>query len=138
MDVLPTGSIILWFGDKIPEGYVICDGTRNTPNLCGLFVIGAGKSFKVHSKGGKENHTHDNKVTIKNSGEHTHKFPNTWYGNYAEKSSPGKGNNVVDWNRQEPKSSVVEEGTHTHTASAKIEEGSNMPPYMALYYIMKT
>jgi len=48
--ILPTGSIILWYGSvaSIPTGWALCNGqTTNgvqTPDLCGVFVMGAGTS----------------------------------------------------------------------------------------------
>lgn len=41
---IPTGGIILWSGAiaDIPSGYHLCDGASGTPNLQGLFIVGAG------------------------------------------------------------------------------------------------
>jgi hypothetical protein len=41
-----SGIIALWSGTiaTIPTGWVICDGNNGTPNLQGLFVVGAGAS----------------------------------------------------------------------------------------------
>lgn len=36
---LPKGSIIMWHGDNIPEGWSLCDGTQGTPNLREMFVV---------------------------------------------------------------------------------------------------
>lgn len=40
----PTGGIVLWSGSiaSVPSGWHLCDGTGGTPNLQGLFVVGAG------------------------------------------------------------------------------------------------
>lgn len=35
---LPTGSIIQWYGANIPNGWVLCDGDNNTPNLQPFFL----------------------------------------------------------------------------------------------------
>ena len=39
---IPTGIIVMWSGtvNEIPEGWVLCDGTRGTPNLRDRFVMG--------------------------------------------------------------------------------------------------
>lgn len=37
-NLLPVGSIIMFNGSTIPEGWVICDGNNNTPNLSGYFI----------------------------------------------------------------------------------------------------
>ena len=41
-----SGMIMLWSGSiaTIPVGWVLCDGTNSTPNLQGLFVVGAGNT----------------------------------------------------------------------------------------------
>ena len=39
-NMLPTGSIIMWNGNTAPSGWALCDGTQNTPDLRGRFVLG--------------------------------------------------------------------------------------------------
>lgn len=36
--LLPTGTIIMYNGQSIPNGWAICDGTNGTPNLIGKFI----------------------------------------------------------------------------------------------------
>lgn len=42
-----TGIICLWSGAvvDIPEGWHLCDGTEDTPDLRNKFVIGAGDAY---------------------------------------------------------------------------------------------
>ena len=42
--MVPKGGIILWSGavNNIPPGWALCDGTNNTPDLKGRFVLGQG------------------------------------------------------------------------------------------------
>ena len=52
-----TGIIVMWSGDvaNIPTGWVICDGTNNTPDLRSKFIIGFDSrdtSFNIDSSGG--------------------------------------------------------------------------------------
>jgi hypothetical protein len=51
---VPTGGIIMWSGaaTDIPSGYVLCNGNNGTPNLLDSFVVCAGNSYAVNSKGG--------------------------------------------------------------------------------------
>lgn len=37
---LPIGTIILFYGSSIPNGWLLCDGNNNTPNLIDRFVLG--------------------------------------------------------------------------------------------------
>jgi len=43
-ELVPTGIIAMWWGQQtnIPGGWNICDGTNGTPDMRGLYVIGAG------------------------------------------------------------------------------------------------
>ena len=42
--IVPSGAIIMWSGaaNAIPTGYVLCNGSNNTPDLRNRFVVGAG------------------------------------------------------------------------------------------------
>lgn len=37
---LPKGAIIAYHGSSIPQGWALCDGTLDTPNLIGKFIMG--------------------------------------------------------------------------------------------------
>jgi hypothetical protein len=49
----PKGGIIMWSGsiDDIPKGWLLCDGTYNTPNLKDTFIMGCGYHI-IGSSGG--------------------------------------------------------------------------------------
>ena len=36
---VPIGGIIMWSGTEIPYGWTFCDGTNDTPNLSGRFIM---------------------------------------------------------------------------------------------------
>jgi hypothetical protein len=42
LDAAPTGLIVLWRGDKAPEGWVVCDGENGTPDLTAHVPKGRG------------------------------------------------------------------------------------------------
>src|SRR5690606_5293896 len=46
---VPPGGIIMWYGQptSIPEGWALCDGTNNTPDLRERFIVGAGDNSSV-------------------------------------------------------------------------------------------
>ena len=63
LNILPRGCIIAFnsiiFG--IPDGWLLCDGTKNTPDLRGRFILGAGQGKdltdrKLNDQGGTEKH----------------------------------------------------------------------------------
>jgi len=49
---LPEGTVAMWQGSGVPEGWSLCDGSDGTPDLRDRFVIGAGGSHGVGSTGG--------------------------------------------------------------------------------------
>lgn len=80
-DFLPQGSIIFWSGtiQDIPDGWQLCDGTNNTPNLVDRFVVGSGNQYEIGDVGGQQTissvpeHTHAvGSVTFNNAGLHQH------------------------------------------------------------------
>ena len=74
---IPIGGIIMWWGTTgaIPDGWVICNGTNNTPNLCDKFILGAGSSYAANATGGAD------KVTLKASElpDHQHSYKDGYY-----------------------------------------------------------
>lgn len=142
------GMVQMWYGDRsvVPAGWLLCDGNNGTPNLLNRFVMGAGAQGIVQGTiGGNENHTHavtvttavaGHALTIEEMPSHSHgTFPIAL--NIA--SGLGAGHFSVD-NRQT--SQTVATGgnqVHTHGASssAVADARSNLPPFVALWFIMK-
>ena len=46
---IPAGMIAQWAGrvDSIPEGWALCDGQNDTPDLRDKFIVAAGQKFPV-------------------------------------------------------------------------------------------
>lgn len=55
-----TGDIIPFAGpvEKIPAGWVLCDGNNGSPDLRGYFVVGAQSANNVGQTHGSNDHTH--------------------------------------------------------------------------------
>lgn len=49
---LPRGSIIVWTSKDIPTGWVICDGTKGTPDMRDKFIVGASNNRDINVTGG--------------------------------------------------------------------------------------
>lgn len=138
-------SILIWPSSlvSIPTGWLICDGTNGTPDLRNRFIVGAGNNFSVGDTGGSKNLTiipqHTHTAVTNTAGGHTH----LWRG------TGGIGTTATGINRQTSNNYVVNNrvsstaGNHTHTitlTSTGEADGTdrNLPPYLALVYIMKT
>ena len=146
--IVPSGAIIMWSGaaNAIPNGYVLCDGNNNTPDLRNRFVVGAGSgsSYSVDDTGGAASvtlatanlpsHSHTVSGTTGDD-SHSHTIPSA--------SSIGGGSRVTSQNSTGNTATTTSD-THSHSFSAttsNVGSGTaheNRPPYYALCYIMKS
>lgn len=161
--VIPSGVILLWSGSvsNIPTGWVLCDGTNNTPDLQNRFVVGAGDTYSVDGTGGSStttlisdnlpSHTHTYSGTTDNTSltGSINKISETFASNGGTATGVfTKGSATATGTPSSPDSgsvgSVTMDASHTHTYSGTTDAtGSgtafdNKPPYYALAYIMKT
>jgi len=106
--------IIMWSGAivDIPSGFVLCDGNNGTPDLQDRFVVGAGSSYKPDDSGGTANHEH---ALLTDA--HDHGIP---AGGRLEAGA------------------AFGTTTTTTVVTGTTDNKSNLPPYYALAYIMKT
>ena len=110
--------VLLWWGllVDVPAGWVLCDGNNGTPDLRNVFVIGAGDTYTLDDAGGSVNHTH----TFTGDG-HQHSIPNT-------NACPGASTNLC----------LNGTDTGSQGATGTTDADGVLPPYRALYYIMKS
>lgn len=47
--LLPIGSIIMFGGSQVPEGWQICNGSNGTPNLSGYFIKGGSSTGSIET-----------------------------------------------------------------------------------------
>ncbi len=136
---MPPGGIIMWSGSiaSIPDGWGLCNGLNDTPDLRNRFIVGAGSSYEVDVTGG------ENSVTLTESRmpAHTH-GPGTYSGNidahYGGDASGGDTNVVtMIWETvtNTPPGVSINGGESGETGGGLSHE--NRPPYYALAYIMK-
>lgn len=107
---------MLWYGSvaSIPSGWTLCDGTMGTPDLVGLFVMGAKVFPAPGGTGGATTHNH----AFTGDG-HNHDLLS---GNVIIDSTP-----AGDFSHD----------TNTAPAVGDTDTAYNWPPYHALCYIMK-
>lgn len=167
-DAPPKNAIIMWHGDpaKIPSGWALCDGKNGTPDLRGMFIVGAGiegtdgNQYKLGDKGGTNSndtsHTHSiaaDSPGTSAAGDHQHTFS-------GDTGTPRNDNHTVDDqddNNQRDMSGAGHyhsfsgttsgAGGHSHTVNPHSHGAAtgisgptaleNRPPYYALMFIMK-
>ncbi len=160
-DLIPAGSIIMWYGSSssIPTGWALCDGntyprsnssgTIITPNLSGRFVIPAGdnggSSYSAHDVGGQdavslsagELPAHNHTGTATSAGSHSHDVPNavSYTGDASNSNKNGKDGESLAI------SETGYAGNHSHSVTIYNAGSSvgheNRPKYYALAYIIK-
>jgi microcystin-dependent protein len=165
---IPLGGIIMWSGTIIPTGWALCDGrtqnSRLTPDLRGRFIMGVNTTqfgSTVDTQWGTNNV--NDKGGTASVGNHRHSFDmysrdgvevigssqiqigvvglgpssgNTRLNNFPPANQPvtliydpntGSGNNTGEIFR-----------SHTSGVTAGAAGSSNLPPYYALAFIMRT
>jgi microcystin-dependent protein len=152
---VPVGGIIIWSGaaNAVPAGWALCDGTRNTPNLQGRFVIGASSGRGVGAIGGAEtvtltvnqlpSHNHVVSGSTDRVGDHTHPF-RAFHANLKHAGSASEGSTKDDGDGSFTDNDAVRPaGAHAHTINLTSQSTglgqavSIMPPFYALAYIMR-
>lgn len=108
---------MLWYGaiDDIPEGWTLCDGTLETPDLRDKFIIGAGDTYNPGDTGGTLTHSHGG--TFANHAHLLSAIPNVAQG------ADVYGGTYPD--------------TGVESGSISTDSKNHLPPYYALCYIMK-
>lgn len=97
--LIPAGIIAMWAGltTNVPAGWHLCDGTTGTPNLIGMFIVGAGPGGpSVAQVGGTNVQT----LTVSTAGAHAH---NGFVSQAGSHGHPGSGTDA--------------QGAHSHTGN---------------------
>lgn len=146
----PAGGIIMWSGEigDIPEGWALCDGTNNTPDLRDRFILGAGGNYGPGQAGGDAtinlNHSHNVALNSNNAGAHDHTFSGeTGEEDRDEKldDTGDEGHVANDEHTHDYSGTTSRIGDHNHSISGSIDNAlatiEHRPPFFALAYIMK-
>ena len=164
---LPIGTIVSWYDpsgnfSKIPSNWALCDGTNNTPDLRGRFILGSCStpikdnsgniiinSRIINSTGGEENH----KLTIDELPSHSHNYrfslgsrgPEigsdiSMYdasGNLLPWDNIYKGYRTVNYTNFGGLNNVLFSIPANTNLMGNNRQHNNMPPFYVLAYIMK-
>jgi len=132
---VPVGAIVMWYGTTVPTGWALCNGSNGTPDLRGMFVVGAGGTYNKGATGGSADavvvsHSHG----ITDPGH----FHNTQWTNDTPGSKDFMGADEVMTIGTDRVYPTTTSGTNITINSAGVSgTDANLPPYYALYYIMK-
>ena len=147
---LPKGLITMWSGQDIPKGWVLCDGTNQTPDLSGRFIVGFEKNnpeYQIGEKGGVNEVTltknqlpkHHHTGHTSQNGDHTHNISHPASGNDS-----GGGLRTITMDGETHgalKTKTKTAGKHRHSFTTNSvgdnKPHENRPPYFVLAYIMK-
>lgn len=131
--LVARGLIALWSGsvDSIPTGWVLCDGTKGTPDLRDKFILGAG-TVDPGTEGGTKSHTLNPSDLMPS---HTHDYEDASYTLNKTIGTAASGSGVT----------VVTDVTLSETLPTKTTQAAgsgtgvtldNQPQYYALAFIM--
>ncbi len=146
-DLIPSGTIVMWSGNRIPNGWKLCNGSNGTPDLRNRFIVGAdpnirsGNEYYLGKKGGQKKVT----LGINEMPSHNHSIYDPghahvtyWHYPIAKKDSGAPSHYIgadgrcyTDYRVQSSKTNI----RINHRGGNQAHE--NRPPYYALYYIMK-
>ena len=156
MSDIPIGSIVMYSGTLIPDGWLLCDGNNGTPNLIDRFVLGgeisnaSGKNNltltgDINNKSIKKDTSSENiNITVEVKGHvlsideipaHTH----TYHGFGNTSANIGSGSSYGE-NGSQKTGSVGGSKSHSHGASTgntpHKHNVDTIPPYYILAFIM--
>ncbi|MGJ5643195.1 phage baseplate protein [Formosa sp. S-31] len=131
----------------IPTGWQLCDGTNNTPDLRGQFIVGYNPDDDdynaIGKTGGEKKHTlsiaempaHDHGGLSGYSGAHSHTVPNVPVTSGTDKPFDSNAGEVARGT-----ATTSQSGDHRHTIASQGEGEAheNRPPYYTLAYIIYT
>jgi len=115
-----NGIIVQWSGtlSDIPEGWQLCDGTNDAPDLRNSFVLGAGEKYAVGETGGEEKH----QLTIDEMPSHSHGYTSR---------------NIANADGNDNQRGISGTSTVQTSSEGGSEAHNNMPPYYALAFIYR-
>lgn len=148
--IVPDGTIVLYNGSVAPDGWAICDGSNGTPDLRGVFVIGAGTnqdtgvSYTYNQRGGNSSIL----LTAEQLPSHTHPVKDFYF--MERGGSIGDNPSALGFGSEYMGNSLWGSGEcdrdndtglyYLHnTEKEEIDQKTVdiTPPYCALNYIMK-
>jgi microcystin-dependent protein len=128
--VIPVGGIIVWTGstNEIPDGWAVCDGENETPDLRGLFVMGANSDYSTGSTGGVARVQLSTEQIPRH--DHMYRYPEGM--DAGRLLAPEHKGHI--WAGSGESKLTDSAGGNEH---GEADPHENRPPYYAVYYIMR-
>jgi len=160
---VPSGAITIWADGlgAVPAGWYVCDGSNGTPDLRDVIPLGKSVSTAVGDTGGSTDavlvaHDHGGNTSGQSVG-HTHTAQSDPAGEHVHGGVAVPTSALFHAPGSNPLNAGTvgvtdPDGAHSHTFVSGPNDvnhahgiptdgvdgaGKNMPPYVALYYIMK-
>ena len=152
--LVPAGAILMWAGAvaDIPNGWRLCNGLNNTPDLRDRFILGAGGDQSPHDAGGNEQLVNPFKVV--KGGSHSHTIAGgqtgksvtgiTVFGDNTKVDAGSSAKNVprLPFTVDDPGHTHNFDGLDTsdsgeHTHELTVDQELLLPAFYSLCYIMK-
>lgn len=162
--VMPTGALVQWSTATAPSGFLLCNGaavsrtiyaalfavigttfgsgdgttTFTLPDLKNKFAVGAGDLYALAATGGSKDavvvsHTHT--ATVTDPGHvHAASVYQGGYNNAQNKFSADSWNSETTLNTNSATTGI----SVANSTTGESGTNKNLPPYLALYFIIKT
>lgn len=128
------GDIALWLGPlaSIPSGWILCDGTNNTPDMRGRYLK-INSTPTTSSTGGSNTHTHASQPHTHPTGAtHTHTGTSEWTTGVYKYVN---GSQVIPYYKHTHTVSVTAKAVQYNSANTAANPSSNEPEYRTVAYI---
>lgn len=140
----PINAIVAYSGGSatLPSGWYVCNGGTVSgtvlPDLRSRFIYGAASALELGTTGGGTAHTHTSGATS-TDGSHVHSVSASTGGPSATTSvgtSIGGSSAASSGHVHYISGNTQSGGSHSHTVGTS-GSGSNLPPFIKLYYITR-
>jgi microcystin-dependent protein len=135
---VPKGSILMWSGNpvQLPAGWVLCDGTNDTPDLKGRFIVGYDPSDADYSAPNKTGGEKVHALTVAEMPSHAHSGQTASHKLSLRKTGWAGTTHGLAAAADQGAANFVHQHSFITASQGDGKGHENRPPYYALAYIM--